>query len=147
MHRDIKGGNLLVSHAGRLKITDFGCSKRFEALQQRAFDLKGTVAFMAPEVVRHRGRGYGKEADIWSVGCTVLQVVVIVIVVLVVIVVVVGGGGGMVVAAAAAVVVVVGRESTGSWLGWALVGIAVYMVGLPLMTPVDRPGVHTGKAP
>ena len=32
MHRDIKGANILVDNAGRIKLADFGASKQIEDL-------------------------------------------------------------------------------------------------------------------
>lgn len=32
MHRDIKGGNLLIDNGGRVKLADFGASKKIESL-------------------------------------------------------------------------------------------------------------------
>ena len=47
IHRDIKGGNILVSREGIVKLADFGCAKR---LQTYADSMKGTTCWMAPEV-------------------------------------------------------------------------------------------------
>lgn len=65
-HRDVKGANILVTGEGRAKLTDFGQSKRDE--DQGLQTVRGTPFWMAPEVIR--GEGYGRPADIWSVGCT-----------------------------------------------------------------------------
>ena len=33
--------------------------------------LQGTIAFMAPEVLR--GDSYGRSCDIWSLGCSIIE--------------------------------------------------------------------------
>ena len=73
MHRDIKGANILVDHAGICKLADFGASKRLDMLTNAEGDrsLKGTPYWMAPEVVKQTG--HGRQADIWSVGCTIIE--------------------------------------------------------------------------
>ncbi|GMH44844.1 hypothetical protein BSKO_12796 [Bryopsis sp. KO-2023] len=73
-HRDIKGGNILVDHVGVVKLADFGASKTIENLvtMNTGFkSLKGTPYWMAPEVIKQTG--HGRQADIWSVGCTVIE--------------------------------------------------------------------------
>lgn len=76
LHRDIKAGNVLITHTGTCKITDFGLSKL--SGQDKAYDahannsvMRGTVFWMAPEVVS--GTNYNAKVDIWSLGCTVIE--------------------------------------------------------------------------
>ncbi|XP_042047960.1 mitogen-activated protein kinase kinase kinase NPK1-like [Salvia splendens] len=73
MHRDIKGANILVDNKGCIKLADFGASKKVEALATitGAKSMKGTPYWMAPEVIVQSGHSY--SADIWSVGCTVIE--------------------------------------------------------------------------
>lgn len=80
-HLDIKGGNVLVAESGDVRICDFGAARfvgRDEASSQaacqggaRAAELRGTLCWMAPEVTR--GQWGDTRSDIWSLGCTVLE--------------------------------------------------------------------------
>ena len=75
VHCDIKGKNLLVRN-GNVKLTDFGSAKRVgteiesEAMNCSA-KVNGTPLWMAPEVVRQVEQGLA--SDIWSLGCTVVE--------------------------------------------------------------------------
>ncbi len=76
IHRDIKGGNVLVTGQGVAKLADFGCSKQLQGMQtQHGEDsshvIRGSVPWMAPEVIKQTG--HGRSADIWSVGATVIE--------------------------------------------------------------------------
>ncbi|CAL5388599.1 unnamed protein product [Camellia sinensis] len=73
MHRDIKGANILVDNKGCIKLADFGASKKVVELATMtgAKSMKGTPYWMAPEVILQTG--YSFSADIWSVGCTVIE--------------------------------------------------------------------------
>lgn len=76
IHRDIKGGNILVDNKGGIKISDFGISKKVEdnllsGARVNRPSLQGSVFWMAPEVVKQTS--YTLKADIWSVGCLVVE--------------------------------------------------------------------------
>jgi len=71
LHRDIKGANILVGMHSTVKLTDFGCSKRTSGTGTAAHTLRGSVPWMAPEVMR--GVSYGRRADIWSLGCVLIE--------------------------------------------------------------------------
>eukprot|EP00193_Tetraselmis_chui_P007724 CAMPEP_0177767512 /NCGR_PEP_ID=MMETSP0491_2-20121128/9158_1 /TAXON_ID=63592 /ORGANISM="Tetraselmis chuii, Strain PLY429" /LENGTH=586 /DNA_ID=CAMNT_0019284119 /DNA_START=1087 /DNA_END=2847 /DNA_ORIENTATION=- len=71
VHRDIKGANLLVEKNGRIKLADFGMAKQMVEHMSVTRSFKGSAFWMAPEVIRQRG--HGVAADIWSVGCTILE--------------------------------------------------------------------------
>ncbi|XVF36836.1 hypothetical protein REPUB_Repub19eG0092700 [Reevesia pubescens] len=71
VHRDVKCANILVDASGSVKLADFGLAKATKLNDVKS--SKGTAFWMAPEVVNHKGQGYGIPADIWSLGCTVLE--------------------------------------------------------------------------
>jgi len=70
VHRDIKGANILVDLKFTVKLADFGCSKRNTVTT--SFTMIGSVPWMAPEVILQQD-GHGRKADIWSVGCTIIE--------------------------------------------------------------------------
>eukprot|EP00759_Apiculatamorpha_spiralis_P017284 PhF_6_TR23317/c0_g1_i2/m.32956 len=72
IHRDVKGANILVTSTGHVKLTDFGASAIVDdcCLTER-HSMIGTPVWMAPEVVRCEGHNW--STDIWSLGCTVLE--------------------------------------------------------------------------
>ncbi|XP_076903553.1 mitogen-activated protein kinase kinase kinase 1-like [Bidens hawaiensis] len=71
VHRDVKCANILVDANGSVKLADFGLAKATKFNDVKS--CKGTAFWMAPEVVNLRNKGYGLAADIWSLGCTVLE--------------------------------------------------------------------------
>ncbi|XP_053385541.1 mitogen-activated protein kinase kinase kinase 3-like [Mercenaria mercenaria] len=73
VHRDIKGANVLRDSAGNVKLADFGTSKRLQTICSVSGlkSIIGTPYWMAPEVIN--GETYGRKADVWSVGCTIVE--------------------------------------------------------------------------
>ncbi|EPY75933.1 Mitogen-activated protein kinase kinase kinase 2-like protein [Camelus ferus] len=68
------GANILRDSTGNVKLGDFGASKRLQTICLSGTGMKsvtGTPYWMSPEVIS--GEGYGRKADIWSVGCTVVE--------------------------------------------------------------------------
>ena len=48
IHRDIKPDNILVSGSGKIKLSDFGEAK---FLEDSTGTVKGTITYMAPEII------------------------------------------------------------------------------------------------
>ena len=51
VHRDIKGGNILVEKSGRIKLADFGMAKQMVEKMSLTRSFKGSAFWMAPEVI------------------------------------------------------------------------------------------------
>ncbi|CAL9030149.1 unnamed protein product [Prunus brigantina] len=71
VHRDIKGANILVDPNGRVKLADFGMAKHITG-QSCPLSFKGSPYWMAPEVIKN-SNGCNLAVDVWSLGCTVLE--------------------------------------------------------------------------
>ncbi|KAG5480712.1 hypothetical protein CUR178_05847 [Leishmania enriettii] len=75
VHGDLKTANLLLGTRNRTKIGDFGTAKHL-APHQLLYTMVGTPQYMAPEVLTadvEQRLGYDFKADIWSLGCIVLE--------------------------------------------------------------------------
>ncbi|KAH9152354.1 hypothetical protein LEN26_003710 [Aphanomyces euteiches] len=75
IHRDLKGGNVLVTVQGTVAIADFGLSRSTESLLTQYSNTRqfvGTLNWMSPEQ-RFSPRKMTMQSDIWSFGMTVWQ--------------------------------------------------------------------------
>ena len=88
IHRDIKPENILLDEFPRelsknnkclngryIVLTDFGWSRRIEDNKASTQDL-GTILYSAPETMGRDGREYGLEADFWSIGILIYELLV-----------------------------------------------------------------------
>lgn len=71
IHRDIKGANILTTKEGLVKLADFGVATKLTEADNNTDSLVGTPYWMAPEVIAMSG--VSAASDIWSVGCTVIE--------------------------------------------------------------------------
>ncbi|KAL0921180.1 hypothetical protein M5K25_008228 [Dendrobium thyrsiflorum] len=67
-HCDVKGRNVLLCSEAIVKLEDFGCARR---VGDGGRSVMATPVFMAPEVMR--GEEQWVADDVWSLGCTVLE--------------------------------------------------------------------------
>jgi serine/threonine protein kinase/Tfp pilus assembly protein PilF len=83
VHRDLKSANVIITPEGRPKVLDFGLAKRViegsqeatrtEAPLTEAGTVVGTLAYMAPEVLR--GERADARSDLWALGVMLYQAV------------------------------------------------------------------------
>ncbi|XP_004490618.1 mitogen-activated protein kinase kinase kinase 18 [Cicer arietinum] len=69
VHCDVKGRNVLVAGSA-VKLADFGSAVEF--CGGECFKPRGSPMWMAPEVIRREYQG--PESDVWSLGCTVIEI-------------------------------------------------------------------------
>jgi eukaryotic-like serine/threonine-protein kinase len=70
VHRDVKPGNILVSHDGLVKVSDFGVALFGDRITENTMlgQMKGTPAYMSPE--QAMGDPVSGRSDIFSLGLT-----------------------------------------------------------------------------
>jgi serine/threonine protein kinase len=74
VHSDLKAANILTTKTGNVKLSDFGVSLNLRNLchiEKERQDVAGTLNWMAPEVIELKGASYA--SDIWSLACTVIE--------------------------------------------------------------------------
>lgn len=72
IHRDIKGGNLLIIKSGTVKLADFGLAVLADNIKTHS--LAGSPYWMAPEVIKEEDI-ITSACDIWSLGATIIELI------------------------------------------------------------------------
>ncbi|MGW1906057.1 serine/threonine protein kinase [Streptomyces cinnamoneus] len=72
LHRDVKPGNVLLGHDGRVVLTDFGIAHSTgTSTLTKTGEMVGSIDYIAPE--RVKGAKPGPAADLWALGATLYQ--------------------------------------------------------------------------
>lgn len=66
VHRDLKPGNVMLLPDGTVRILDFGLAKVRDVSQTISRVTLGTIAYMAPEQIRHQP--VDARTDLWATG-------------------------------------------------------------------------------
>ena len=72
-HNDIKPENFLIDQHGRIKLTDFGLTKKLNREDELSEDFRGSMAYLAPEIASFTPYNPLK-VDIWAFGVTVFYI-------------------------------------------------------------------------
>eukprot|EP01083_Nonionella_stella_P293580 998465_1 len=71
LHRDLKPGNIFLTEDLKVKLGDFGLSRRLSRSTAFARTRVGTPYYMSPEQVAREE--YDERSDIWSLGCIIYE--------------------------------------------------------------------------
>lgn len=75
VHRDVKGGNILITPSGQVKVTDFGIARAFgggDELTQTG-SVMGTATYFSPE--QAQGKNVDPRSDLYSLGVVLFEMV------------------------------------------------------------------------
>jgi len=75
VHRDVKPGNIMIDHAGKPFVVDFGLALREEDVGEGP-RYAGTPAYMSPEQARGEGHRVDGRTDIFSLGVVLYELLI-----------------------------------------------------------------------
>lgn len=73
IHRDIKPQNIIISHDGKVKVTDFGIARATTSTSTISTNVMGSVHYTSPE--QARGSAVDEKSDIYSAGITMYEMI------------------------------------------------------------------------
>lgn len=75
VHRDVKGGNILVTPDGQIKVTDFGIARAFGGSSEltETGSVMGTATYFSPE--QAQGKNVDPRSDLYSLGVVLFEMV------------------------------------------------------------------------
>ena len=73
VHRDLKPANIMIDKLGKPRVADFGLAITEDVQPDRAGEVAGTPAYMAPEQVRGEAHRLDGRTDIWAIGIILYQ--------------------------------------------------------------------------
>jgi serine/threonine protein kinase len=72
IHRDIKAGNIMVTHDGQVKVLDFGLAQLASVSKSVSSGVQiGTATYMAPELIL--GKDTDIRSEVWAYGVVLYQ--------------------------------------------------------------------------
>ena len=71
VQQELKSSKILIDPTGICKIGGLGCSQT--ELRDNSRAVPCDIFWTAPEIIRTQYKAYDGKADIWSIGCIVLE--------------------------------------------------------------------------
>lgn len=74
IYRNLKADSVLLDRDGSCKLSDLEFLTKEDKIHKLPFtSVQRILPWMAPEVICHQMEGYSVKADIWSLGCVLLE--------------------------------------------------------------------------